>query len=96
MEHALDEQETTFIIEATDRYKLSIYSNDSVWIKRLEELGIEPSKENEYGKWYQVSLKDFNFGLRKKRQLAAEERDILAERMRRLRHEQELLKQLAK
>jgi hypothetical protein len=95
MEHALDEQETTFIIEATDRNTLSIFSNDRVWVKRLGDLGIVPSKENEYGKWYIVDLKEYNFRLSKKRQLSEEDRKKLSERMTLLR-EQERLKELAK
>ena len=38
-EFALDEQETTFTIDATDRNLVRVYSNDSVFIARLEKVG---------------------------------------------------------
>ena len=38
-EFALDEQETTFTIDATDRNLVRVYSNDPVFIARLERVG---------------------------------------------------------
>lgn len=47
----------------------------------MEKLGVAPFRCNGYGKWYRVSLEEFNFGLRKKRQLSDEQRAAMAERM---------------
>lgn len=84
-ELALDEQETTFTIEATDRNTISVFSCDKVWMARLEKLGIQPTRTNEYGAWYTVSLNDWSFGLHRKRQLSDEQRAAFAERMAALR-----------
>lgn len=78
---ALDEQETTFTVEATDRKSVMVFSNDSVWQNRIEKLGIEAFRRNAYGRWYRVSLEEFNFGFRKKRQLSDEQRALLSERL---------------
>lgn len=78
---ALDEQETSFTIEATDRKALRIFSNDGVWQNRIEKLGIQPTKTSDYGKWYLVSLDEFGFGIRKKRQMSEEQRYAAAERL---------------
>lgn len=78
---ALDEQETTFTIEATDRKTVTVFTNDSVWQGRMEKLGIEAFRRNAYGRWYRVSLEEFLFGFRKKRQLSDEQRALMAERM---------------
>lgn len=82
---ALDEQETLFTIDATDRKTVTIFSNDSVWQGRVEKLGIEPFRVNGYGRWYKVSLKEFSFGVRKKRQVSDEQRAVLTERFAALR-----------
>jgi len=82
---ALDEQETTFTIEATDRKTVTVFSNDQVWQNRIEKLGVEAFRRNAYGRWYHLSLEEFNFGFRKKRQLSAEQRAISAERLAALR-----------
>lgn len=78
---ALDEQETTFTIEGTDRHTLHVFSNDSVWQARVEKLGIESTKQNGYGKWYKVDLREFSFGIRRKRQLTDEQRAAMRERL---------------
>lgn len=78
---ALDEQETTFTIEATDRTTIHVFTNDSVWIARIEKLGIVAHDQDEYGKFYRVSLSDFNFGIRKKKALTNEQRRAIAERL---------------
>ena len=85
---SLDEQETTFTIEATDRKTLYVFSNDSVWWGRIEKLGIEPFRRNGYGRWYKVSLADFGFGIRKKPQMTDEQRAARSERMTLMRAEQ--------
>lgn len=80
---ALDEQETNFTIEATDRNLLYIFSNDSVWQARIEKLGIAPYRVDGYGKFYNVNLEEsFTFVLRKKRKMSDEQRQLLSERMR--------------
>jgi hypothetical protein len=84
---ALDEQETVFTIEATDRNFVFIFSNDQVWQKRIEKF-TEAYKRNEYGRWYKVSLEEFGFGLRKKRVLTEEQRQAMGERLARMRDAQ--------
>jgi len=78
---ALDEQETSFTIEATDRNTVHVFTNDVVWINRLEKLGIESYREDGYGKFYRVSTDDFSFGFRKRPTLTDEQRREMAERM---------------
>jgi hypothetical protein len=82
MEAKLDEQETTFTVEATDRNTLNIFSNDVVWQRRLEDLGIAPYRTDGYGKFYRVSLDEYNFGIHRKRQLSDEQRAAAAQRLR--------------
>lgn len=66
-EQKLDEQETTFTIEATNRNLLYVFSNDSVWIKRIEALGLQPYRQDGYGRWYKLDIKEtFGLYLRKK------------------------------
>lgn len=78
---ALDEQETTFTIEATDRNTVHVFTNDSVWINRMQKLGIDAYNEDAYGKFYRVSLDVFSFGFRQKPQFTEEQRRALSERM---------------
>ncbi|MCB0596033.1 MAG: hypothetical protein KDD28_18215 [Phaeodactylibacter sp.] len=82
---ALDEQETNFTIEATDRNTLYVWSNDSVWLARLEKLGIKPTRESEYGKSYKLDLNEFTFTLRPKRKLTDEQRAAAREQLASLR-----------
>ena len=77
----LDEMETNFVIEASDRNTLQIFSNDSVWQNRLAALGITPYRVDGYGKFYRVSLEDYNFGIYRKRQLSDEQRQAAAQRL---------------
>jgi hypothetical protein len=42
---SLDEQETTFTIDATDRSLVRVYSNDSVFIARLEKVGAKVHRD---------------------------------------------------
>lgn len=52
---SLDEQETTFTIEATDRDTIHVYSGDGVWQKRLEKAGALPYRDCEDGgKFYKL------------------------------------------
>lgn len=82
---ALDEQETNFTVEATDRNVINIFSNDSVWIKRLEALNISPYRVDGCGRFYKVSLDDFNFGIYRRRQLSDDVRAAMAERLKAVR-----------
>lgn len=77
-----DEMETTFMIEATDRSVVNVFSNDAVWQRRLEALGIVPYRIDGYGKFYRVSLDDYNFGFTRKRQLSDAQRAAMAQRLR--------------
>lgn len=77
---ALDEQESTFTVEATDRNVVSIFSNDVVWQNRIEKLGIVAHRADGYGKFYRVDLSEFSFGIRRKRQVSDEQRAAMAER----------------
>lgn len=78
---ALDEQETNFTIEATDRNTVHVFTNDVVWINRLKKLGIESYREDSYGKFFRVSMDDFSFGFRKRPTLTDGQRRKMAERM---------------
>lgn len=80
IETALDERETNFTVEATDRNTLRIFSNDTVWQNRIEKLGINAHRESGYGKFYVVNLENFLFGLRPRRKLSEEQRAALRER----------------
>lgn len=77
---ALDEQETTYTVEATDRKTLYVFSNDRVHQARLEKLGIEAHRTDGYGKFYKVDLNEFTFGVRRKRQVSEEQRSAVAAR----------------
>lgn len=77
---ALDEQESTYTIEATDRKVLYVFSNDRVHQGRLEKLGIVAYRADGYGKFYKVDLNEFTFGIRRKRQMSDEQRAAIAAR----------------
>ena len=77
---SLDEQETTYTIEATDRNTVKVFSNDQVFQRRLAKLGITPYRTDGYGMFYSVSLENFSFGIRKKRAVSDEQRQIARER----------------
>lgn len=81
IETALDERETNFTIEATDRNTLRIFSNDTVWQNRIEKLGVKADRESGYGKFYEVNLENFLFSLRPRRKLNDEQRASLRERL---------------
>lgn len=74
---ALDEQETTFTIEATDRNTLAVFTNDSVWLARLDKLGVAPEWTDEYGASYKLDLSEFTFTLRPKKKLTDSQREGL-------------------
>lgn len=84
---SIDEMETNFTIEATDRSVVNIFSNDKVWQRRIEALGIVPYLIDGYGRFYRVSLGQYNFGLKRKRVLTDEQRQAMAERMRVANHD---------
>lgn len=77
---SLDEQETVFTVEATDRNTLHIFTNDRVWIDRLDKITTSTS-EDVYGKSYTLDLNEFTFTLRPKRKMSDEERKAAAERL---------------
>lgn len=77
---ALDEQETLYTIEATDRSTVKVFSNDQVFQRRLAKLGIAPYRTDGYGMFYSVSLDNFSFGIRKKRVVTDEQRQVARER----------------
>lgn len=81
IETALDERETNFTIEATDRNCVRVFSNDTVWQGRIEKLGIVADRESDYGKFYSIDLKNFLFNLRPRRKLNEEQRAVLRERL---------------
>lgn len=80
IETALDERETNFTIEATNRNTLRVFSNDTVWQNRIEKLGIRATRESGYGKFYEIDLTKFSFGLRTRRKLTEDQRLALRER----------------
>ncbi len=77
---ALDEQETNYTIEATDRKTVRVFSNDVVTQRQIERLGIVADNESGYGKFYKVDLTQFSFGIRRKRQVSDAQRQAAAER----------------
>jgi len=77
---ALDEQETLYTIEATDRNTVKVFSNDQVFQRRLAKLGITPYRTDGYGMFYSVSLDNFSFGIRKKRAMTDEQRQVARSR----------------
>lgn len=77
---ALHEQESTWLIEATDRNTVKVFSNDQVFQRRLAKLGIEPYRVDGYGMFYSVSLDNFSFGIRKKRAMNDEQRQVARDR----------------
>lgn len=79
----LDERETVFTIEATDRNTVRVFTNDSVWINKMEKLGIAHYDEDSYGRFYRVSMDEFNLRFRKKRKMTEEQRKKLATRLHR-------------
>jgi len=82
---ALDEQETNYTVEATDRKTVNVFSNDVVMQRQLERLGIEAHRSDGYGKFYTIDLTQFSFGIRRKRQMSDEQRAAVAERFAALR-----------
>ena len=72
---ALDEQETNYTVEATDRQTVNVFSNDAVVQKRLERLGIIAHRADGYGKFYTVDLNQYSFGVRRKREVSEEQRE---------------------
>jgi len=78
---ALDEQETNYTIEATDRKTVNVFSNDVVTQRQIERLGIEAHRCDGYGKFYTVDLTQFRFGSRRKRQMSDEQKAANAERL---------------
>lgn len=66
-----------------------VFSNDSVTWRQMEKLGIEPCRSDEYGRFYDVSLDQYSFGIRRKRQLTDEQRSALSERMKAMHGEKE-------
>lgn len=77
---ALHEQESTWLIEATDRNTVKVFSNDQVFQRRLAKLGIAPYRTDGYGMFYSVSLDNFSFGIRKKRAVSEEQRQVARNR----------------
>lgn len=78
---ALDEQESNYTVEATDRKTVNVFSNDVVTHRQMERLGIVPHRSDGYGKFYKVDLTQFSFGIRRKRQLTDDQRLAAAERL---------------
>lgn len=87
MAQALDEQETNFTVEATNRNVVSVFSNDIVWQNRIEKLGIVAYRSDVYGRFYKIDLTQYNFGIHRKRQMSDEQRAAAAERLAALRND---------
>jgi hypothetical protein len=77
---SIEEQETTFTVEATDRNTLYVFSNDPTWIRRLDGI-TESYREDSYGKFYKLDLSEFTFTLRPKRKMTEEQKRASAERL---------------
>lgn len=68
-----DEQETTFTIEGADHKTLYVFSNDLTWTNKLDKM-VTSYRQDGYGKFYELNLKDYTFTLRPKRKMSSEER----------------------
>lgn len=78
---ALDEQETNYTVEATDRKTVNVFSNDVVTQRQIERLGIAAHRSDDYGKFYTVDLSQFSFGIRRKRKMSDEQKAALGARL---------------
>ena len=82
---ALDEQETTFTIEATDRSIVHVYSNDPVYQRKLERVGAMPYRDcDDGGKFYKLPVNQLRITL-PPRIMTEEQRAAAAQRLRGLR-----------
>lgn len=82
---SLDEQETTFTIDATDRSLVRVYSNDPVFIARLEKVGAKVHRRaDDGGMFYDLPANQLT--LRNPRQpMPPEQRAAAAARLARIR-----------
>lgn len=82
---ALDEQETTFTIEATDRSVVYVYSNDLVFQRKLERVGCQLYRVcDDGGKFYKLPSNQLRVTM-PPRQLTDEEKQVARERFAALR-----------
>lgn len=80
-----EEIETAFYQNAADRSTWNLYTNDAVWMRRLEALGIPADKEH-YGGAKSYTLRADQVVVRKgKKAMSDEQKAQLAARMRELR-----------
>jgi hypothetical protein len=77
----LDEQETTFTIDATDRSLVRVYSNDPVFIARLEKVGAKVHRRAPDGGMF-YDLRDDQLVLRKGKRKVSEAQGLGLERWR--------------
>jgi len=81
------ERETHVSQTADDRSQWEMYTDDPVWIARMEKLGIEPTRQTSTGVFYTVP--DAQVSIRKARKpLTEAQRAKLSKRMARLRSAQ--------
>jgi len=85
-----NEQETHFSQSAVDRMDntVYVYSDDPVWIRKLEKMGFEGKQVDGFG-GYEFVCENCLMSIRRKRtvELTEERREELAERMRNVRDE---------
>ena len=76
-----DEQETTWTIEATDRNRVRVFSNDPIWQRRLESVGIVPDLVDGYGRFYAFSLDEYQFNVKRKPTMTDEQKQARLQRL---------------
>jgi len=82
-----DEMETHISQTAQERIDnvLHIYSDDEVWIRKIEKLGIGGAVVNGFGgKEYKVDMNDYSLYLRKKPKMTDAQRAQASDRMKKL------------
>lgn len=78
-----DHRETHLNMLAHDRRAWEIFTDDPYWIRRLEKMGVQPDEK--VGEGFKYTVRADQVLIRKgKRQVSDEQRQIAAERMRRL------------
>ena len=86
MRLSLEDMETTFSISATDRKVVHAWSDDPVWIAKLDKMAkATESYQDGTSKFYVLPLNEYTFTVRKKRKMSAEERRKSAERLKGIR-----------
>ena len=79
-----DETETHFSQSAQERINkiLHVYTDDEVWIRKLDKLGLVGNEVNEFGgREYEIDMNEYSLSLRKRRQLTDAQRVKMAQNL---------------